>query len=165
MANLSSRSRIIGNDVILRNFDIDRRTGQLTIARGASLDVNHLNGENLYFSVEVGILFENFASHTHKFPTFIYFFQKKKLLFQASDGLYSTLCNVNITIRDVNNHAPMFNRDHFVTSIEENLPIGKKNRIHCFLSSVNTVSKIFYLKFRHRSGGAECNRSGYGSEC
>lgn len=44
---------------------------------------------------------------------------------QASDGFFSTLCNVNITIRDVNNHAPMFERVHFVTSIAENLPIGK----------------------------------------
>ena len=47
---------------------------------------------------------------------------------QASDGLYSTLCEVNITLRDVNNHAPVFSRKHFVTSVEENLPIG----MYCF---------------------------------
>lgn len=56
---------------------------------------------------------------------------------QVSDGFYSTLCNVNITIRDVNNHAPMFERVHFVTSIAENLPIGKyildPQSIYCLL--------------------------------
>jgi len=43
---------------------------------------------------------------------------------KASDGLFSTLCDVNITLRDVNNHAPVFSRKHYVASIEENLPIG-----------------------------------------
>lgn len=44
---------------------------------------------------------------------------------QASDGLYETLCDVNITIRDVNNHAPQFSRDNYMASIAENTPIGK----------------------------------------
>lgn len=52
----------------------------------------------------------NFSTITHKL--------------QASDGLHSTLCDVNITLRDVNNHAPVFSRKHYVASIEENLPIG-----------------------------------------
>jgi hypothetical protein len=43
---------------------------------------------------------------------------------KASDGLFSTLCDVNITLRDVNNHAPVFSRKHYMASIEENLPIG-----------------------------------------
>jgi hypothetical protein len=42
--------------VILKNFQIDNRTGQLTIAKDAILDENHLNGENLYFSFEVNLL-------------------------------------------------------------------------------------------------------------
>ncbi|XP_070490349.1 cadherin-87A isoform X2 [Chironomus tepperi] len=88
--------QIIGTDVVLKSFKIDKRTGQLSIKKGASLDVNHLNGESIVFSVE------------------------------ASDGLYSTLCDVNITLRDVNNHAPVFSRKHYVASIEENLPIGTK---------------------------------------
>ncbi|KAL9694351.1 hypothetical protein quinque_013636 [Culex quinquefasciatus] len=88
--------RIIGNEAITRHFEIDKRSGQLTISKSTALDVNHLKSENVFFAVE------------------------------ASDGLYTTLCNVNITIRDVNNHAPLFSREHYLTSIEENFPIGTK---------------------------------------
>lgn len=45
--------RIVGNDIVLQSFEIDKRTGQLFIRKGASLDVNHLNGESIVFSVEV----------------------------------------------------------------------------------------------------------------
>uniref|UniRef100_A0A8D8JF25 Cadherin-87A n=1 Tax=Culex pipiens TaxID=7175 RepID=A0A8D8JF25_CULPI len=88
--------RIIGNEAITRHFEIDKRSGQLTISKSTALDVNHLKSENVFFAVE------------------------------ASDGLYTTLCNVNITIRDVNNHAPLFSREHYLASIEENFPIGTK---------------------------------------
>ena len=47
---------------------------------------------------------------------------------QATDGLFTTLCNINITIRDVNNHAPQFPEDNYVVSIEENFPIGGRRR-------------------------------------
>lgn len=43
---------------------------------------------------------------------------------QADDGAFTAICNVNITIRDVNNHAPKFVRDNYMTSIAENTPIG-----------------------------------------
>ncbi|XP_055623372.1 cadherin-87A [Toxorhynchites rutilus septentrionalis] len=88
--------RIIGNEAITRHFEIDKRSGQLTISGSTALDVNHLKSENVFFAVE------------------------------ASDGLFTTLCNVNITIRDVNNHAPQFSREHYLASIEENFPIGTK---------------------------------------
>lgn len=45
--------RIIGNDIVLQSFEIDKRTGQLFVKKGAILDVNHLNGESIVFSVEV----------------------------------------------------------------------------------------------------------------
>ncbi|XP_050101039.1 cadherin-87A isoform X1 [Anopheles aquasalis] len=88
--------RIIGNEAVTRHFEIDKRTGQLTISKTVALDVNHLMSENVFFGVE------------------------------ATDGLHTTLCNVNITIRDVNNHAPQFARENYLTSIEENFPIGTK---------------------------------------
>lgn len=46
-------NRIVGSDVVLQSFEIDKRSGQLSIRKGASLDVNHLNGESIVFSVEV----------------------------------------------------------------------------------------------------------------
>ncbi|XP_053682239.1 cadherin-87A [Sabethes cyaneus] len=88
--------RIIGNEAITHHFEIDKRSGQLTISKNTALDVNHLKSEIVFFAVE------------------------------ASDGLFTTLCNVNITIRDVNNHAPQFSREHNLASIEENFPIGTK---------------------------------------
>ncbi|XP_059616920.1 cadherin-87A [Phlebotomus argentipes] len=86
--------RIIGSEAIQSLFLIDKRSGQLSIAKNVTLDVNHIHSENVRFPVE------------------------------ASDGLFTTLCDVNITIRDVNNHAPQFTRDNYVVTIAENSPIG-----------------------------------------
>lgn len=48
--------RIIGNDVALKSFDIEKRTGQLSIKKDATLDVNHLHGTSILFSVEVNLI-------------------------------------------------------------------------------------------------------------
>lgn len=45
--------RIRGNSKILNLFTVDKHTGQLFIKDTMALDVNHLNSENIYFSVEV----------------------------------------------------------------------------------------------------------------
>jgi FKBP-type peptidyl-prolyl cis-trans isomerase 2 len=37
----------------MESFEIDKRSGQLFVRKGATLDVNHLNGESIVFSVEV----------------------------------------------------------------------------------------------------------------
>jgi hypothetical protein len=105
----------------VQSFDIDMRTGQLFIRKGASLDVNHLNGESIVFSVEVSNKRLEDKSNCNDIEISLNFLQ-------ASDGLYSALCDVNITLRDVNNHAPLFGRSHYITTIEENLPIGE---LHC----------------------------------
>lgn len=78
-----------------KHFAIDSRTGQLAIRNTSTLDVTHLSSENIFFTVE------------------------------ANDGLFSTTCDVNITIRDVNNHAPRFAQERYVTDVEESMPIGK----------------------------------------
>lgn len=44
---------------------------------------------------------------------------------QADDGAFVAVCNVNITIRDVNNHSPKFERDHYMATIAEDTQIGK----------------------------------------
>lgn len=86
--------RIVAPDLIRQMFRIDKRTGQLSIAPDAALDVNHLKSEHVSFEVE------------------------------AHDGQFTALCRINITIRDVNNHAPQFTRGHFVSTIAEDLPVG-----------------------------------------
>lgn len=86
--------RIIGNEQIDSIFDIDKRSGQVTIKPDAVLDVNHLQSDNLIFAVE------------------------------ANDGIFSVNCGINITVRDVNNHAPKFVSDTYSAIVEENSEIG-----------------------------------------
>lgn len=46
------------------------------------------------------------------------------LIKQASDGKFTATCIVNITIKDVNNNAPVFERENYMVSIKEDTPIG-----------------------------------------
>lgn len=52
---------------------------------------------------------------------------------------------MNITLRDVNNHAPVFSRKHYVASIEENLPIGMYECSIKFHLVMSIVDQIFNL--------------------
>ncbi|XP_055375511.1 cadherin-87A [Condylostylus longicornis] len=85
--------RIIGNDTIHNLFDIDKRSGQITLRPNVTLDVNNLN-TSLFFGVE------------------------------ASDGKFITTCTVDLTIRDINDHAPVFMQPLYVKSIDETAEIG-----------------------------------------
>ncbi|XP_038218379.1 cadherin-87A-like [Zerene cesonia] len=42
----------------------------------------------------------------------------------ATDGIYNATCKVEITIRDVNNHAPAFDTDRYEADIAEDAAIG-----------------------------------------
>lgn len=85
---------IIGTPQIRSIFDIDKLTGQITIRPDATLDVTHLKTDNLVFQV------------------------------QANDGVFSTNCGINITVRDVNNHSPRFLAEKYAAVVEENSEIG-----------------------------------------
>ncbi|KAM7364223.1 cadherin 87A isoform 3-T5 [Cochliomyia hominivorax] len=87
--------KIVGDKLIQDTFAIDNKTGQITIRPNATLDVTHLKNDNLVFSVE------------------------------ANDGLFSTNCHINITVRDVNNHEPRFLADTYSAVVEENSEIGR----------------------------------------
>lgn len=39
--------------------------------------------------------------------------------------MHTTLCDVNITIRDVNNHPPQFLQNNYLASLAENTELGK----------------------------------------
>ncbi|XP_030572028.1 cadherin-87A [Drosophila novamexicana] len=86
--------RIIGSPQIESTFDIDKRSGQISIRPNASLDVTNLKSEQLIFVVE------------------------------ANDGLFTANCGVNITVRDVNNHMPSFQQQNYSAIVEENSEIG-----------------------------------------
>ncbi|XP_039957046.1 cadherin-87A [Bactrocera tryoni] len=86
--------RIIGDEQITSVFAIDRRTGQITVRPNATLDVTYLKRDYLVFAVE------------------------------ANDGVFTTNCGVNITVRDVNNHAPRFLAAEYSAVVEENSEIG-----------------------------------------
>ncbi|XP_022834034.1 cadherin-87A [Spodoptera litura] len=42
----------------------------------------------------------------------------------ATDGIHNATCKVEITVRDVNNHAPVFDTDKYDADISEDAPIG-----------------------------------------
>ncbi|KAJ0177573.1 hypothetical protein K1T71_006446 [Dendrolimus kikuchii] len=42
----------------------------------------------------------------------------------ATDGVHNATCKVDITVRDVNNHAPVFDTDIYDADISEDAPIG-----------------------------------------
>ncbi|CAD6991441.1 unnamed protein product [Ceratitis capitata] len=86
--------RIIGDEQISSIFTIDKRSGQITVRQNATLDVTHLQRDHLVFAVE------------------------------ANDGVFTTNCGVNITVRDVNNHAPRFLAAEYSAVVEENSEIG-----------------------------------------
>ncbi|XP_013102305.2 cadherin-87A isoform X1 [Stomoxys calcitrans] len=86
---------IVGDKHIQDTFVIDKETGHITIRPNATLDVTHLNNDNLVFSVE------------------------------ANDGLFTANCMVNITVRDVNNHKPRFLFNEYKAEVEENSEIGR----------------------------------------
>lgn len=44
---------------------------------------------------------------------------------QASDGTFSDNAIVNVTVRDVNNNAPVFPQDVYTANVPEIAPIGK----------------------------------------
>ncbi|CAB3226941.1 unnamed protein product [Arctia plantaginis] len=46
------------------------------------------------------------------------------LIVLATDGIHNGTCRVEITVRDVNNHAPIFDSDKYDADVSEDAPIG-----------------------------------------
>lgn len=65
------------------------------------------------------------------FFSFLSLFFYYQLHVQANDGAFVAVCNVNITIRDVNNHAPKFVRDNYMATVAENTAVGKCLYVLC----------------------------------
>ncbi|XP_037891980.1 cadherin-87A [Glossina fuscipes] len=86
--------RILGDKMIHDTFAIDKHTGQIILKKNATLEVTPSKNDHLVFAVE------------------------------AADGVFTTSCEINITVRDVNNHAPHFLSNKYIATIEENSEIG-----------------------------------------
>ena len=76
------------------HFAIDQDTGEITIRNKGRVDL---------------------TNSTHDWIA---------LVIQASDGIFVDSATVNITIRDVNNNAPVFTQELYTASIPEISPIG-----------------------------------------
>uniref|UniRef100_B3P4D8 GG17179 n=1 Tax=Drosophila erecta TaxID=7220 RepID=B3P4D8_DROER len=112
--------RIRGSEQVESIFDIDRETGQIIIRPNATLDVTNLHSDQLIFAVE------------------------------ANDGLFTAHCGVNITVRDVNNHAPNFEQQSYSAVVEENSEIGTSvERVHA--TDLDT-GKNAELRYRIQQG-------------
>jgi hypothetical protein len=46
---------------------------------------------------------------------------------QASDGMFSSVATVTISVHDVNNNNPLFGRESYVASIQEDTAVGKNS--------------------------------------
>lgn len=64
------------------------------------------------------------------------------LTIQASDGIFVDSALVNITVRDVNNNAPVFPHDIYTASIAEISPIGKYPELHLMTTSALCATAI-----------------------
>ena len=58
---------------------------------------------------------------------------------QASDGLFSSVTKVTISVHDVNNNHPVFARESYVASVQEDSAVGK-NPLY------NNISIIYSYK-------------------
>ena len=75
-------------------FKINAETGRITVASETGLDISNMNNDVITLSVE------------------------------ASDGTGSQTVNVKIAIRDVNNNKPIFSKEQYAASIQENAKPG-----------------------------------------
>jgi hypothetical protein len=46
---------------------------------------------------------------------------------QASDGMFSSVAAVTVSVHDVNNNHPVFGRESYVASIKEDTAVGKNS--------------------------------------
>ncbi|KAG8232454.1 hypothetical protein J437_LFUL012378, partial [Ladona fulva] len=76
-------------------FSVDRHSGEITVANPQGLSMTKTSGDLVVLTLE------------------------------ASDGTYSNTTNVRISVRDVNNNAPEFEKPSYYISVQEDAPIGK----------------------------------------
>lgn len=96
-------------------------TASVRIAVGRIYNLHYFPAD-CYELIHFFVLFFFFPLSLSLFDAWHIFFSH---FIQADDGAFVAVCNVNITIRDVNNHAPKFVRDNFMATIAENTAIGK----------------------------------------
>lgn len=75
-------------------FSIEPQTGKIIVANIHGLDMTNITSNVIVLTIE------------------------------ANDGKYTSTCLVNITVHDVNNNAPAFTRESYISSVSENAPVG-----------------------------------------
>ncbi|XP_063226687.1 cadherin-87A isoform X2 [Bacillus rossius redtenbacheri] len=75
-------------------FLIDSHTGEITVADPKGLDMTNVTSNPIQLTIE------------------------------ASDEQFTTTAAVNISVRDVNNNHPVFGRESYVASVQEDTPVG-----------------------------------------
>ncbi|XP_065338532.1 cadherin-87A [Cloeon dipterum] len=68
------------------------------------------------------------------------------LKIQASDGLFSDMTNITLTIKDINNNAPVFEMDFYVATVQEDAAIGTSvETVHASDADTGDNSKVNYF--------------------
>lgn len=99
-------------------FAIDPNTGEITIADKGPVDVTNSTQDWIALTV------------------------------QASDGKFSDHAVVSVTVRDVNNNAPIFPQDVYTASVPEISPPGRKTIFHKYQLKIHVdILLIIYLIF------------------
>ncbi|XP_046393425.1 cadherin-87A-like [Ischnura elegans] len=75
-------------------FSVDPHTGEIRVANPQGLNMTKVSGDLVVLTLE------------------------------ATDGLFTNTTNVRIAVRDVNNNAPVFDKESYVADVQEDAPIG-----------------------------------------
>ncbi|XP_071455526.1 cadherin-87A [Hetaerina americana] len=75
-------------------FSVDPHSGEIKVANPQGLNMTKVSGDLVVLTLE------------------------------ATDGMFTNTTNVRISVRDVNNNAPVFDKESYVAVVQEDAPIG-----------------------------------------
>ncbi|PSN52632.1 hypothetical protein C0J52_14597, partial [Blattella germanica] len=104
-------------------FSIDPYSGELSVSNRHGLDMTNVSSDVITLTVE------------------------------ANDGIFSSVATVNITVHDVNNNHPVFGRESYVASVQEDTPIGTS--IEQVMATDADSGVNAQIKYRIQKGGFE----------
>ncbi|GFG39325.1 hypothetical protein Cfor_05830, partial [Coptotermes formosanus] len=104
-------------------FSINPQSGEITVSNPHGLDMTNVSNDVIVLTV------------------------------QASDGLFSSVATVTISVHDVNNNHPVFARESYVASVQEDTAVGTS--VEQVLATDADSGVNAQIKYRIQKGGFE----------